>query len=290
MGGNTSNTEVNSNQPIKIHEDYFSRGDVRLFYRNWLPDRSDGRVLVVIHGLCEHIGRYQNLVDALPLFSIWALDLRGHGRSWGRRGDADFRELVDDVICFLDMVCNRTNHRPVLLGHSFGGLLALHVAAKGLKYICALVTSSAAFRLSALNLSLVREMIRSISTIFPSLTTNSRINPYHLSHDKDVAIAYANDPLVHRRVSWRLLRGILDAQEEACRVATSIDVPTLFLHAGDDKIAPSKGSEIVFKNIKSEHKQLIIYPGFYHEIFNEIDKSKPLGDLKRWLDKLKFKD
>jgi acylglycerol lipase len=75
------------------HQDGFFNGvrDQRIYYQCWLPETEPKAVLLVVHGLAEHGGRYMNLVNHfLPLdYAVYAADHLGHGRffssdtAWG---------------------------------------------------------------------------------------------------------------------------------------------------------------------------------------------------------------
>jgi acylglycerol lipase len=111
------------------HEEGFFKGvrDHRIYYQHWLPEGEAKAVLLVVHGLAEHSGRYMNLVHHfLPLgYAISAIDHLGHGRSEGTRAYVErFADYTDTVAAFREMIRERHKDRPVfLVGHSLGGLI-----------------------------------------------------------------------------------------------------------------------------------------------------------------------
>ena len=98
-----------------------------IYYQGWRPDGACRAVLVIVHGLAEHGGRYANLVERLVPrgYAAYALDHPGHGRSGGPRAYIGrFHEFTDGVALFVDRVRELEPDRPLfLVGHSMGGLI-----------------------------------------------------------------------------------------------------------------------------------------------------------------------
>jgi acylglycerol lipase len=110
-----------------------------LYYQCWLPEGEVRAVLLIVHGLAEHSGRYMNVVNRLvPLgYAVYGIDHIGHGRSEGRRLYVErFADYTEPLKTYFDMVQCWQPDKPVfLVGHSMGGLIgALHLLAhqKGL--------------------------------------------------------------------------------------------------------------------------------------------------------------
>jgi alpha-beta hydrolase superfamily lysophospholipase len=84
--------------------------------------------IIIIHGLAEHKGRYIEFINKLHSlkYSVFALDLIGHGESSGKKGDLNnFVEYVDELEKFVSHI--RKNYplmKISLFGHSLGGLVA----------------------------------------------------------------------------------------------------------------------------------------------------------------------
>jgi lipase len=99
---------------------------------NWGPD--DGPVVLALHGLTGHGKRWANFAsEHLPEAQVIAPDLRGHGRSpW--QPPWTFEHLVDDVAALLDAA-----GPAIVVGHSFGGAVATHLAARRPELVTGLV-------------------------------------------------------------------------------------------------------------------------------------------------------
>lgn len=259
-----------------------------LFWQCWrLPGRRG--VLVLVHGLGEHSGRYQNVVDAVegvPV-SVWALDLRGFGRSTGQRGHVDsFWDYMEDLDCFLEHILAEEGEIPLfLLGHSYGALIALHYALCRPGRLAGLVLSSPCLGLALRVPAWKHHAGMVLARLLPRFSFPNGIDPGLLSHDADVVERYRHDPLVTNRVTARLYAEMLAAMDRVARRAVQLRVPCLVLLAGDDALVSVSVARNVFVRLGTEDKEVHLYPGYYHELFNEVGKEEPLARLRGWLER-----
>lgn len=244
-------------------------------------------VVLLVHGLGEHAGRYDRLAGQLNDwgFAVRGYDQYGHGESGGPRGGlpTDTR-LLDDLADIVDSTRARMDpHTPlILLGHSMGGLVAARFVALGLRPVQALVLSSPALD-PGLN-AIQKLLLAVLPKIAPNLRIGNGLDASLISHDPAVVAAYQADKLVHDRVSARLARFIADGGPATLAQAASWSVPTLLLYAGADRLVNPAGSRAFAaaapKTVLSAH----CFEAMYHEIFNELDATPVLAELKKWLD------
>jgi len=273
---------------LRQENGYLETGGGRLFFQKWLPE-SPQQIMVVAHGLGEHSGRYGNLVDYfVPRgYGILALDHRGHGRSSGVRGHVDsFVDYREDLAAFVRQVLRETGREKVILvGHSLGGLIA---AGYGLRYpetLLCLVLSSPALRTHKPPPRVKAGLGRVLAHVAPRLLMRNEIDPSHISRDAAVVKAYVADPLVHDRVSPRFFVEFLKETERVFQDAGRLSVPLLLLQAGEDFLVSPAASREFFERAGSREKELKVYPGHYHEIFNEPEKEQVFQDMLAWLNK-----
>lgn len=295
--------------PLKT-EAYFKTHDQhRLFYQKITPDKKSRgdppkAVLICVHGVNEHSGRYSNLIDAFSEdFTLYLFDHRGHGRSDGVRSHVeDFDEYINDVAAFVDLVFaeNKTSKgdspKIFLIGHSLGGQIVVNYLARFSKDdplkgdspksgLSGLVLSSPCLRLK-MKLNPIKKMLADkLSQWAPKLKMPNDISPNWISRDPDVVKDYKKDPLVGKAVSVRLAQEILTNLATVLDAAPKIKIPALIMHAGDDKITDPQGTIDFFAEMNVKDKTLKIYPGFYHELFNDIGKEEVFADVRAWLEK-----
>jgi alpha-beta hydrolase superfamily lysophospholipase len=274
---------------IKRSEGYFKgHDDFELFYQTWTPQRVRG-TLVVTHGLGEHSECYVRLAEGLAgtEWEIFAWDLRGHGRSEGKRGVIrEFDDFSRDLSVFVDHVQHVRPRKPlVVLGHSMGGLITIRMlettADKGIK---AMALSSPQLGI-AVKVSKIKEVAAHyLNKYLPDLTLYNEIAYGDLTKDKEVQAEYARDSLRHDRISSGLYVQMLGAMEKARGQASAIWLPTLLQQAGDDTIVNRPMAEQFFEKLGSVNKRIIVYEDYKHEIFNELGRKKVFQDLAEWLE------
>lgn len=243
--------------------------------------------VVLMHGLGEHSGRYRHLASFFNEcgLSVRSYDHRGHGRSQGKRGDViNGDPMLQDAEIIIDDFSARYSEPPFLFGHSMGGLFAARFALARLSPLRGLILSSPAL---ALRLSAFQaKMLKVMHKIAPSLGVPNGLAPAFLSHDAKVVAAYKADPLVHGRISARLLVSMLSSIDYCQSHAGSMTMPTLMLVGGDDRLVDPDGSKRFFARLPPELAQMHVYDDLYHEIFNELDAQRPFGDLRTWLEQV----
>lgn len=251
-------------------------------------------VAVVVPGYCDHRGRYRHVAAHLVAagYQVLTCDLRGHGESAGVRGFVQrFSDYVDDLRAFVSEARRLagpggTGSKPLLVGHSMGGLVAL-------QYVLAEPDAAAALALSAPFLGIKvkvpgwkRTLGTAASKLVPTLAMPNGIPAEHLSHDTSIVEGYKTDPLVTHNATARWFTETLAAHADTLARAGRIRLPVLMQQPGDDRIVDGPAAEAVFERLGSADKNLTAYPGLYHEIFNErtADRQRVLADLTSWLE------
>jgi alpha-beta hydrolase superfamily lysophospholipase len=263
--------------------------------------RAHGTVQIV-HGLGEHIGRYAELAAVLNVlgWDVLGHDHWGHGRSEGPRGDLplvgggeaagnprDDTALLRDVAAVRDHA--RCPGRVVLLGHSLGGLLAARFVAEDLgatpaawaRGVDGLVLSSPALDIGMG--ALQRALLATLLPVAPHLPLGNGLKPQWICSNPAVVQAYVDDPLVHKRITPRLVRFMLDAAELVQSRAPLWRVPTLLQWAGADRCVRPAGSQAFAAAAPGAVLSAQPLAGFSHEIYNEPGREQAIARLRRWL-------
>ena len=236
--------------------------------------------VVLVHGLGEHSGRYSHVIEALNRagWSVVAYDQRGHGRSPGPRGVLPRADaLLDD----LALVIDETNaQRVVLLGHSMGGLVAARFVADNRRNVDALILTSPALKRTLKVADRIKLAVG--AALAPNAVLRNGLDPTKISHDPEVVRAYQNDPLVHDKVSPRLVNFILDSGSIVRERAAQWRVPTLLMWAGQDYLVDADGSREFAAAAPRDVVTAREFPELYHEILNEGDAGV-FEMLQKWL-------
>lgn len=237
--------------------------------------------VVLVHGLSEHAGRYHHIAQFLNEngYNAITLDNRGNGRSGGNKGDVNsFHDLLDDTHEVIKLARLDGAQKVFLLGHSLGGFI---VNCYGAKYndVDGIISSGAV----GVYLKQVRPFLVIPFKPFKNMNVKNGLQTV-LSHDPKISYDYERDPLVNKTNKVNLfgecfIRGVRYLRKNYQRLT----VPILYLHGKDDKIVPYKSSVYLYNHVGSQDKKLVVFEGFYHEVFNEIGKEKAFAALLEFL-------
>jgi alpha-beta hydrolase superfamily lysophospholipase len=264
-----------------------SSGGGELHACEWHPDAPARGAVVLVHGLAEHSGRYDELVGRLTAdgLAVHALDHRGHGRSPGPRAQIGrFAWLVDDVATCIGAARAAHPERPLfLLGHSMGGAIALAAALAYPGAIDALVLSAPAIGADPEVPAVRVALARLLSRILPGAGV-LRLDASLVSRDPAVVRAYEADPLVYRgAVPARTAVELLGARAAFPAAVGALRVPTLVLHGTADGLVPIRFAEPVWQRFGSADLTVHRYEGLFHEVFNEPERARVFADLAGWI-------
>jgi alpha-beta hydrolase superfamily lysophospholipase len=277
-------------QYFKMTGFFQTRDDLSLFF-NTLPSASSKASIVFLHGVGEHIGRYEAIFQSFAAqgYSCFGFDQRGFGQSEDERGHINsFTEYVDDLARFIDEIVDKDIKKPVFLfGHSMGTLVTLVYALQYSTQIQGLIISSCPLKLASWITNLGSFFADALSGIAPWLKISNMIHPDELTDDPQVIEAFKHDPLIVRDVSLSWLHEFKQAQETILLNANRVLLPTLICHGNKDSIARVAGAELLYEKLGSNDKSLIIFDGLKHELFNHKahERAQVLKTYIEWLDK-----
>jgi acylglycerol lipase len=272
------------------HQEGFFTGvrDARIYYQYWLPKGEPKAVLLIVHGLSEHSGRYMNVVNHfVPLgYAVYGIDHLGHGKSDGTRVYVKrFADYTDTLKIYFDMVRDWQPERPIfLIGHSMGGLIsALYLLDYQAEFTGA-VLSGPAVKAAGKISPAVAFASKVVSALMPTLGV-MELEVDGVSRDPAVVQAYRNDPLVYTgKMTARWGAESLKAMRRIIADAGTITLPILILQGGADRLVDPDGAHMLYAAISSPDKTIKIYEGFYHELFNEPEHDQVLRDVETWLE------
>jgi acylglycerol lipase len=261
--------------------------NIQVFYQAWLPDGEVKAVLPIVHGLGDHSGRYMNVVNHfVPLgYVVYGLDQIGHGKSGGPREYVErFDDFSDTFTAYLTMVKQWQPGKPIfLLSHSIGGLIASYYLLDHQAEFQGAIFSAPVVKVASHVTQMTVFMARALSLLAPSAGVLP-VDPSTVSRDPAVVKAYIDDPLVfHGKTTARLSAEMLRALNRVSAETGKITLPFIAMQGGADRLVDPDGAQILYEKAGSKDKTLKIYEGLYHEIFNEPEHERVLGDVETWL-------
>lgn len=258
----------------------------RVLVRSWRLE-SPGKpraLLLIVHGLGEHSGRYEKFARDLLIkngIDVYSFDLPGHGESQGLRGYVSKLEDFFKIIHELSKTFKFTK-KKVIFGHSLGGLIATRYVQEYPEEFNGLILSSPALAFNIdESIKNILSILKFLNLLLPWITTKNRINPDLLSRNKEAVRKYIEDPLVHDRISIRLFCEMVKNSEYAKRKIENIKIPILLFGGTEDKIVPFNGVKLLFS--KASNSQITEFEGGYHELFEDPEHYGPLLEtLSKW--------
>ena len=263
-----------------------SKDGSNLMYYSWLPNKKIKVAIGIIHGLGEHSSRYDDFAEYFCKkgYGVYSIDLRGHGKSEGKRGHVNnFKNLIDDSEeMFINIRKENLNVPMVMFGHSLGGCIALNYLCENQSKEIDLAIISSPWLKTVLEPPKFIIYIQKILVgLFPSFTLNNRLDPYHLSKNTNKVKKYIKDPLVHNRISLKMFSEVNKAIDKIENESEKINIPVLLLHGKKDNIISFKGTKKISKKINNS--KLILYEGLYHEPHNDLEKNEILDNYTSFI-------
>jgi len=261
--------------------------NANIYYQAWLPEGDARAVLILVHGLGEHCGRYMNVVNHfVPLgCALYGLDHIGHGKSEGTREFVErFEDYTNTLTTYYDMVKGWQTGKPIfLLGHSMGGLIASYYLLDHQTNFRGGILSAPFIKVSDSISQATITMGKILSVVTPR-TRLVTLDANGISRDSEVVKAYVNDPLVFHgktpvRLGAELLKAMLRVRTEAHRIT----LPLIILQGSEDRLIDPACGQILYDKAGSKDKTIKVYEGLYHEVFNEPERARVLKDVETWL-------
>ncbi|CAN6297998.1 unnamed protein product [Urochloa humidicola] len=270
------------------------RGET-LFTQCWWPHPPSSTIkpralVVVMHGLNEHSGRYDHLARRLNDIGIkvYGMDWTGHGGSDGLHGYVQSLDhAVNDLKMYLKKVLAENPGLPCFcFGHSTGGGIILKAVLdpEVETLISGIVLTSPAVRVQP-----AHPIITVMAPVFALLAPRYQFTASHrngppVSRDPEALRAKYTDPLVFTgairvRTGYEILRLTSFLQQHLHRIT----VPILVLHGASDMVTDPDGSRALYEQSSSADKSLRLYDGLLHDLLIEPEKDKIMDDIVEWL-------
>jgi alpha-beta hydrolase superfamily lysophospholipase len=263
-------------------------GGVRIVYDVWTPEGPPRGVVVLSHGYAEHARRYDHVAERFGDAGLitYALDHRGHGRSAGKRVWLKrLSDYTDDFAALVDIAAaDHPDLNRVVLGHSMGGGIVFAYGAEHPGDYTAMVLSGPAVAAQLEAGELLAAVGKALGKVFPGMPVR-KLPADAVSRDPEVVAKYESDPLVyHGWMPAGITRALLEVGENQPRLAAKLTAPLLIVHGDKDRLISVAGSRMLADNAASAEVALKVYPGLFHEVFNEPEKNRVLDDVTSWIE------
>jgi alpha-beta hydrolase superfamily lysophospholipase len=255
---------------------------------DWKPQTEPRGVVALVHGLGEHIDRYQHVANALNAagFAMLGFDLPGHGRSGGPRGHASYADILGDIDRLLQEADKRYPGKPCFLyGHSMGGALVLYYTLKRRPDLQGVISSAPGLATGVPIASSKLFLAKVLSRLAPGYTMDNGLDLTYLSTDQAVIKAYKADPLVHPKISARLGNDLLSTGDWIFAHAGEFPLPLLLFQGAGDRIVSVAFNTRFARAVPKEKVTYKLWEGLYHEAHNEPEQQNVIQYIIDWMEK-----
>ncbi|MDA9987262.1 lysophospholipase [Crocinitomicaceae bacterium] len=256
--------------------------EIQLYKSNVITPKA---ILFLVHGMGEHAMRYAHVAEYFKNVNILsvAIDLRGHGRSQGKRGHMPTYDLMmSDLKNTIGALKEEFSGIPFFIyGHSMGGNLVLNYLIRNKETVTAAIASGPYLRLGFEPPKWKVFLARISANIYPGLSQPTELEQEALSRTPQVLKEYKNDPLVHDKITASFFVNIHQAGIDAIERAAEITTPLLLMHGAKDRLTSPAGTKDFHSNAMS-HVKLHMWDELYHEIHNEPEKTQVFKMALKW--------
>jgi len=270
-----------------IHQEFNFNLHKTKFYGQFFEPKTINAVVVLVHGMGEHSGRYKKFV--IPelnknSIAVITFDHFGHGKTEGKRGhNPGYNEVLDSISYVLEKTKELFGEKHTFLyGHSMGGNAVINYALRRDNNLKGVIATSPLLKLSFEPPKWKLNIGKALLNIYPALIMSSGLDVNAVSRDKKAVEAYINDPLNHDKVSPNFSILFIENGEWAIDNAQKLKVPMLLMHGTGDKLTSYKASQEFSKNA-GDLVKLELYEGAYHELHNDLIKEDAVGKVINWI-------
>lgn len=263
---------------------WFYKG-IRFAGFSWEPENVD-QVVVMVHGIGEHMGRYDYLARHFVKnnYLVIGIDHYGHGNSEGKRGTTKGYDFYFDYLdAFIRYVKEEWGKPVVLYGHSMGGGITAGYLLKRQPQLSAAVLSAPALMLTRAPSQLLTKTVGVLSKVAPDFLIDQGLDINKISRSPEIVASFKNDPLRFDKLSLRLAYEMVENGRWCIDHADLLQTRTLLMHGDADEFTSIKGSDQFAANAPAQFLSYKKWPGAFHELHNEPERDEILGFVKGWL-------
>ena len=259
----------------------------QLFVRSWVPGSASSAAVLLTHGLGEYSARYSHVATVLTSAGVafHTYDLRGHGRSGGRRGHIDRYDRLLDDLALVHRKVAKDHENVILYGHSLGAQITLNFGLRRKPRCAGLILASTWLFLAFRPHPVKQAMAHLAAGVWPTLAFRTGVRRHAVSRDLEFVESVEDSHLRHRIITARMFTEVSDAALYARSNARHLSLPLLMLHGGDDPVTDKDGTQRFFEECGSKDKEIRIYPGMLHETHTDIERDRVFADIVTWIER-----
>lgn len=258
---------------------------IKLYGKIWLPESPVRAMIIMVHGIGEHCGCYEHLAEkyADQFVGFLAFDLRGHGRSPGKRGHTTLKDIKNDLRTVIRNVRKKFPKVPVILyGHSMGGHAVLSYALDKKVKVQGIIASSPWLKLEHPPAVFLIKLAKAVSRILPSLTVQTGVTSDQLAKGETATKSTKTDPLMHKKISLKLFADLWENGEKILCSKHKLNIPLLLMHGKDDRLTSYQASKLFAQNA-GKFTDFKAWKNMNHDLHNDQGNEAVFQYTLKWI-------
>lgn len=260
---------------------YIQNGKVQIYINEMTVNNSNIAILI-IHGLAEHSGRYDDFIFKLNErgISVFAMDLRGHGQTISKKGDCEsIKKVISDVDAVIDYIKNSYKFEKLgIFGHSIGGLVTSIYASINKKLDFLVLSSPAVY---------CPKKLKIIKLIPYKILSFIYLKKKH-SESQEMLEYSKNDKFALKKFSLRTIGEFFVDGIQILKKKLDIKIPVLLVCGMQDRLLNEQEyfKDFMKRLIHAKNK-LIAYENAKHRIVQNEGCEDRINDIIKWIEEAK---
>ena len=244
----------------------------------WETEHDAKGVVVIVHNILEHTGRYAYVITMLRRngYHVIMGDLPGQGQtSRANKGQLEHFDIYHETLIEWVRIANEYKIPTVVMGVGLGGLILLNVLEKTELPIEGMLLLSPLLEFKRNNKTRKNMLISNVGKGSKDARFKLGIETKDLTRNDEVIEETKQDGLMLRKVTYKWYNILLETMKDTVQHFKDIQsMPTLLMYGTEDKLLELRSFNELKNNLNTNEFYFKVWEGFYHEIHNEPERDQ----------------
>lgn len=244
----------------------------------WETEHDAKGVVVIVHNILEHTGRYAYVITMLRRngYHVIMGDLPGQGQtSRANKGQLEHFDIYHETLIEWVRIANEYKIPTFVMGVGLGGLILLNVLEKTELPIEGMLLLSPLLEFKRNNKTRKNMLISNVGKGSKDARFKLGIETKDLTRNDEVIEETKQDGLMLRKVTYKWYNIVLETMKDTVQHFKDIQsMPTLLMYGTEDKLLELRSFNELKNNLNSNEFYFKVWEGFYHEIHNEPERDQ----------------
>ena len=244
----------------------------------WETEHDAKGVVVIVHNILEHTGRYAYVITMLRRngYHVIMGDLPGQGQtSRANKGQLEHFDIYHETLIEWVRIANEYKIPTFVMGVGLGGLILLNVLEKTELPIEGMLLLSPLLEFKRNNKTRKNMLISNVGKGSKDARFKLGIETKDLTRNDEVIEETKQDGLMLRKVTYKWYNILLETMKDTVQHFKDIQsMPTLLMYGTEDKLLELRSFNELKNNLNTNEFYFKVWVGFYHEIHNEPERDQ----------------